>query len=136
MARRGRAREELISGLCMVCTFGAIAFFFGSRFWFIPMLFIGLIPTIRGAFRLFEERSVEGRGRVRRYNRQETLSDKEILLIARRLGGKVSASAVAQNSPLSIEEAEAVLEDYLRRGHASLEVREDGGIVYLFRDLF
>ena len=134
MAKRSRAREEFISGLCMTCAFTVIWFFHGSNFWVFPLVFAGLVPAIRGAVRLMQART----GRIAAGRESAAAlgvnSEKEILLIARDEGGRVTPSIIAVRSSLSIEESERALEDLVKRGYASLEVNPNGRLEYVFSE--
>ena len=43
---------------------------------------------------------------------------------------------VALDCDMSVEEAERVLDDLAKKGHASMRVREDGRIEYEFAEFF
>lgn len=132
MAKRVRARDEFISGLTMTIVFGALWLVFGSKFWILPMVFAGLIPSIRGGVRFFTDRSLPRR-KARQIPGKTTSSiEREILAVARNERGTVTPAIVALNSDVSMEEAQKALEDMVRRGYASMEVKESGTVEYVF----
>ncbi len=56
----------------------------------------------------------------------------KILRLARNFHGRLTPLELAANSSLSLEEADNVLEDIVRRGYANMEVSDAGNIVYEF----
>ncbi|GAK51603.1 TM2 domain protein [Candidatus Moduliflexus flocculans] len=56
----------------------------------------------------------------------------KILRLARNFHGRLTPLELAANSSLSLEEADNVLENIVRRGYANMEVSDAGSIVYEF----
>jgi len=56
----------------------------------------------------------------------------KILRLARSFHGRLTPLELAANSSLSLEEADNVLENIVRRGYANMEVSDSGSIVYEF----
>lgn len=56
----------------------------------------------------------------------------KILRLARNFHGRLTPLELAANSSLSLEEADNVLENIVRRGYANMEVSDTGAIVYEF----
>lgn len=116
----------------MTLAFGAIWIFFGSNFWILPLVFAGLIPSIRGGVRLFTNRSLPRRkSRTLADNRTETL-ERLVLTAAKNERGRVTPAKVTLNSDISLEKAQQILEDLVKRGYAGMEVRDNGTVEYVF----
>ena len=134
MARQRRSREEFLSGIGMTCAFAAIWLIFGGRFWVFPLVFLGLLPAVRGAIGLSQARSRRQIDSGERDARDGAGDERRILEIARDQGGRVTPSIVALNSSLSIEKAESMLEGFVKRGYAGLEVNANGRLEYVFSE--
>jgi hypothetical protein len=133
MASRFKARDEFISGLTMTIAFGTIWLIFGSNFWIFPMVFAGLIPCVRGGIRFFSSRSLSSRDPKKLIQQKNTGSlERQILSVAKTENGRVTPAVIALNSNVTLEEAEKTLEDMVKRGYASMEVRDSGTVEYVF----
>lgn len=134
-SEKQKARDEIISGISITAVFGFLFLFFRHGFpWMIfPLVFAGVIPLLRGLTRLKDFQQVEG-PREKRISSYKD-AEKAILRIAHDHKGRVSATLVAMETTLTIEEAEKYLSDIAGRGHASLHVRDSGTIEYVFNDL-
>lgn len=128
--------NEFYSGLGMTLAFGAVYLIFNSFFWIFPLVFAGILPMARGAGKILEERS---RARLNEPPKPREMSkeDRERLILksAQKHKGVITPTMIAVESDLTIAQAEEILEDLARRGYASLEVRDTGGIEYRFPDL-
>lgn len=128
--------NEFYSGLGMTLAFGAVYLIFHSWFWLFPLIFAGILPMARGAGKLLEERS---QTRLKEPSKPRELSkearERLILKAAQKHKGVVTPTMIAVESDLTISQAEEILEDLARRGYASLELRDSGGIEYRFPDL-
>ena len=132
MASRFKARDEFISGLTMTIAFGTIWLIFGSNFWIFPMVFAGLIPCVRGGIRFFTGRSLSS-GKPTKLIKNDTGSlERQILSVAKAENGRITPAVIALNSNVTLEEAEKTLEDMVKRGYASMEVRDSGTVEYVF----
>ena len=131
--RDRRPASEIISGFSMMAIFGAIWLALGhNNFWIFPLVFVGVLPVIRGLGRLATERSE--RRRLEPQQRQLTDADreKEILRAAQQEGGRLTPATAALRTSCSVEEAEAILTKLASRGHVSVEVLPTGRIEYQF----
>ena len=98
------------------------------------MVFAGLIPAIRGGIRFFSRRSV-GQDRVRQVQENQSPSiERTILTVAKSENGRVTPALVAVNTDVSLSEAEAALQDLVKRGFSSMEVRDNGTVEYVFQE--
>ena len=126
--RRGKAEAQLASGLTFTAVFGGLLLLHGGWYWIFPMAFAGVLPAVQAALTL------RRRGRLRPPAAAAVDPQKEVLRIARNYRGRVTASIVALDTPLSIAESERALDELARNGHASLTVSEDGRVAYEFRE--
>ncbi len=99
--------------------------------WGVPAMLAGVLPIVEGARRLASDRR-DGRAARRE---QEQAAEKQILRAARDHGGRVSAVSAALRTSLSIEDAEKVLEGFVKSGHALMNITLDGRIEFEFPDL-
>ena len=58
-----------------------------------------------------------------------------LLRVAKAAGGEVTATAVALALEVSLEEAQAALQQLCSQGYAEMEVAEDGVVLYRFPEL-
>ena len=134
-SEKQKAREEIISGISITAVFGFLFVFFRHGFpWMIfPLVFAGVIPLIRGLTRIRDFQQIDGPREKKITSKKD--AEKAILRIAHGNSGKVSATLIAMETTLTIEEAEKYLGDLAGRGHASMNVRDNGTIEYVFNDL-
>jgi hypothetical protein len=130
--------ESLITGLVVGGGFVAFWAFGGHQTWALfGALFAGLLPAARGISGLIAAR---GEARLdspaKKLREQEKTLDHEraILQIAREHGGRLTPALVALDCDMGIAEAERVLDDLAKRGHASVNVRNDGRLEYEFSE--
>ncbi len=99
-----------------------------------PLVFAGILPAVQGFLRYIGER--DSRQRIPENNKPRSPGDPEkiILRLARKLEGRVTPALVAIESDLSIEKAEEVLQNLVKRGFTSMEVRDNGTIEYFFEE--
>ena len=116
----------------MVAVFGTLWFFLGHSFWIFPLIFVGVLPVIRGMGRLVSERSE--RRRIEQKAPQLTAADreKEILRAAQLEGGRITPATAALRTSCSIEEAEKILEGLAGKGYVNAEILPSGRIEYQF----
>jgi hypothetical protein len=131
---RGPA-ESIATGVAIFVGF-SIFWFFNQHTWWIlfPALFGGLIPIVRGISRLIEGRVSAPRDKRKLEAEKAANAERSVLRIAQARSGLVTPSQVALDTQLSLEEAELLLDSMAKRGHASMEVREDGRLVYRFSE--
>ena len=99
--------------------------------WGVPAILAGVLPIVEGARRLANDR----RDTRTALHAQEVAAEKQILRAARDHGGRVSAVSAALRTSLSIEEAEKILEGFVKRGHALMNITIEGRIEFEFPDL-
>ena len=58
--------------------------------------------------------------------------ERTILKLARKFKGQLTSLELAANSPLSLEEADKALEDFVKKGYANMTVTDVGNIVFEF----
>jgi hypothetical protein len=136
MSKKGRARNEMLSGFSNVLIFSTLYFFVFHRAWWVifPLIFAGVMPFVKGLTRFIEERSTLRKQQLLIQKEKKILPEKMILQIAKRKNGRISPAIVALESGLSIEEAEKELESIAARGYASMEIKTNGGLEYVFPD--
>ena len=118
----------------MTVAFGTIWIIFGSRFWIFPLVFAGLIPCIRGAVRFFSGRSLPSRGRRALPEKNSAILEREVLSVVRSEKGRVTPAIIALNTEVSLKKAENILEDMVKRSYASMEIRDNGTVEYVFSE--
>jgi hypothetical protein len=126
--RQRKLEAQLTSGLTFAGVFGALLLFHGGWYWIFPLAFAGVMPALQAGFELWRRR----RSGVARPARPDP--QKEVLRVAREYRGRVTASMVALDTPLSIAESERTLDEMARHGHAGVTVTEDGRVQYEFRE--
>lgn len=92
------------------------------------VFFFGNAPLVAGAVMVRI-------GRVRRRGKRIESSEKLLLAIARKNKGILTATLVASETPLSIEEARSVLELFVTRGVVDMAIDNNGVVFYHFREL-
>lgn len=132
MAKRVRARDEFISGLTMTAAFGALWIFLGSTFWVFPMVFAGVIPLIRGGFRYFSDRRLPENRRRQIIESKTATIERAILTVAKTEKGRITPALVALNTDAGLEEAQKALEEMVKHGYASMDVKDTGTVEYIF----
>jgi hypothetical protein len=123
--------DEIIGGLAIVLVFGYLRIFHGWGWWVVfPIVFGGVLPMLEGVRKVL---SPSGKKVQRLTARQkEEQSEKELLRLAHSHNGVLTPSIAAVGSFLSLGEAERLLDDFVNRGYARLQVRDDGRIEYEF----
>jgi hypothetical protein len=134
MAGRLKARDEFISGLTMTIAFGALWIFLGSGFWVFPMVFAGVIPLVRGGFRYFSGRKLPEKRRRQLLEEKTVNVERAILSVAKEEKGRITPALVALNSNASLEDAQNALEEMVKHGYASMDVRDNGTVEYVFHE--
>lgn len=73
----------------------------------------------------------------RNYNTKRTKQDieKQILKLAKNNNGKLTVTHTAMETGLSIEEAEKYLQNMVKSGYVSMNVNDNGVIIYEFLEL-
>ena len=131
----GKGRQEFFSGLSMTILFTLLYFLVFRVWWvFFPLIFAGIMPTVRGIFKMLDDRNKQRTFKNETAVENAHYPEKAILQAARDRQGKVTPALIALDSNLSIEEAEKALRYMASRGYASMEVTESGSIEYIFTD--
>src|SRR5690606_2087200 len=145
--RIAAARQQIQSGLFLTALFGGLSFFFGSRFWFIPMVFVGVIPAVEGVSRRIRLRNelqelerqrgayeLESGDDRRSEFRASGTQEVAVFRAAQNRGGMLTPALLTLEAGFSLALSEKLLEDLSRRGYASMEVTDQGKIEYHFPD--
>jgi len=93
----------------------------------ITMLF-GNVPLVVGAI-------LVRAGRAKRRRRRIDAVERQLLAIAQKNNGDLTATLVAMETPLSIDEAREILEMFVTRGVVDMRVDDNGSVIYHFREL-
>ncbi len=129
--RERRNANRIPVGIAGTIGFGAALVFTGIWWMAIPLTLIGLIPLTTGIAGLFRKKEkLPAPDDTRKKD-----IEKEILKLASRSKGKITALQAASETTLSIDEAKQTLDDLVKNGYASLEVEENGLLVYEFPEL-
>lgn len=126
--------EEFAGGLVFAFVFGFLWLRNPSGwFWLFPFAFAGVMPALQGLSRIISQRFP---GKLSRENRKalERSKEKEILKVASRHRGTLTAAIVALETELSVEESEKELQRLVQLGHATVDVTDDGRMTYEFPD--
>ncbi len=91
-------------------------------------IIFGNIPLVAGVL-------LVRAGRVQRRRKLIESSERQLLAIARNHSGKLTATLVAMETPLSIDEAREILEMFVTRGVVDMIVDDNGVVLYYFREL-
>jgi predicted transcriptional regulator len=102
----------------------AIGSFFGGLIPSVVLFFLGKKPRL-----LLEEKYKK----TLLENKQRKV-EKAILSFAKQNKGYVSVSHAAIEAEISMEEAQKVLDDLVKKGFAQLEVKSSGTLMYVFQD--
>jgi hypothetical protein len=132
LSRKRRSGEAaLTTGLVLAAAFGLAWYLTRSHpwawLWLFPIVFGGLLPAISGLRRLGQARSDEGPARL-----AAAEAERRLLVAARDARGMVTPALAALKTGLTIEEAQGLLEQMARQGHAVMHVRENGRIEFEF----
>lgn len=126
--RRRSPVESIIAGAVFAIVFGVLWFTTKEWWWVFPMAFAGVMPLIEGVRRALSRRGETRAGSQTR----ESDVEKEILRAARDSGGRLTAATAALSTSLSMAEAQAMLEQMTRQGHAVMRVTNEGIIEFEF----
>ena len=121
--------EALLTGIVLTLAFGVV--FLLNRhqwFWIFPLVFAGILPTLEGLRRILRERKPPRIEAEEKSDREE----KEILRLARDEGGTVTPALAALKTSLNTERAERVLQNLVKKGFASMNVTEEGRVLFEF----
>jgi hypothetical protein len=129
-SRRNTPVESIVAGGVFTAVFGTMFLARGAVewWWLFPMAFAGILPMVEGIRRL-----VAGK----RTNRGEHLereaeTEKQILRAAQEQGGRLTAATAALRTSLTMKEAQSILEEMTKHGHAVMKVTEEGVLEFEF----
>ena len=115
-------------GIACSAVFGYLFLVSGAWWAVFPLVFAGILPTVDGMITVYRDRVISGKSK----DSAGIETEKQVLRVAQRESGKLTPAIVALNSDLSIDDAEKVLSNFVTRGYASMNVQNDGRIVYEF----
>jgi hypothetical protein len=121
--------KSIITGAALLLVFGTLFMTRPQEWWWIfPAVFAGAIPLLEGL-----RRAVFGkRGSKDSRLQKEADSEKQILRAAHEAGGRLTASAAALKTSLTIKEAQGILERMAKEGHAVMNVTREGLVEFEF----
>lgn len=93
----------------------------------IGMIILGIIPLGGGIVLFRNVRNSEKRNNVE-------FTERIILSLASKNNGTLTPLVVAQNTTFNSEESKVLLDQFVIKGHAQIEVNEYGAIEYQFTD--
>ena len=129
-----KGKEEMISGISMCLVFSTLWIVFGQNFWAFPLVFAGIIPAVRGTIRFLSTRKLAEEKHKEIEYAGNAAMERSILKTAREENGKVTPALVALHTDISIMDADNALQDMVKRGYASMDVNDNGTVVYVFQE--
>lgn len=129
---RRKAQREIRGGLGSTILFGAL--WVATDFWGFGLiaLFAGVAPLVRGGVRYFNALAAERRRAKELPVVRARVTEQRVLQAARAEHGRVTPVLVAARFAIPIEEAEKTLEQLASKGYASVDVNDEGRLVYVF----
>jgi hypothetical protein len=126
-----------MSGVTMTLVFGGMFLVTDSPFFLFGGLLFGVIPTIQGASRLLGRRAERKRLEARNDpEKQRAEQERQVLRAARDEGGRLTPASAALASSCSLEDCESILQSLVSRGHALMDVQDNGRVLYLFPEFY
>jgi hypothetical protein len=92
------------------------------------IFFVGNVPLIAGALMIRI-------ARIKERQQRTDQTERTLLRMAHKYGGRLTATIVAMETELSLDEARTLLGLFVTKGAADTEIDDDGTIVYRFREL-
>ena len=139
--RRGRlvGRQNpvgrMVSGLFVALGFVALGLLRPQDSWaFLIAIVAGALPFARGLRDFIGERASRPSMTRESAAEKDAALERNILRIAQDREGVVTPAAVALDSGVGLDEAERALQTLVARNHATMEVRDDGRIEYVFAE--
>jgi len=127
MGKRSKSTEALVTGLVFTAGFGTALALTGVWFWIFPLMFIGVLPAVKGL-----QGMISNREKKVDPLKQAASAEKEILQLAKSEGGTVTPALAALHTSLSTEEAEEILQSFVKKNYAVMQVTDDGRVEYEF----
>jgi hypothetical protein len=131
-SRSVRSAETRLGG-ALACL-AAFGFLYATRhgIWIFPLVFFGVMPAVQAGLALLRAR--ESHAGQKPPLLSSNGKEKQVLRLARRQQGRVTAMGIAVDSSLSLKEAEEVLDAMAREGHVGMDVSDNGTVEYEFRE--
>jgi hypothetical protein len=117
-------------GIAATVGFGVALAYWGAMWLVFPLTLVGLIPLGIGAARLW----LPGKGQERPSPPVSQELEGKVLKAASRRSGKLTVMQASVEGRLTMDQAQAVLDDMVRKGYVSQEVDQRGVVVYVFPD--
>ena len=125
--------QAFISGLILCIVFGVLMRF--SGIFIFPLIFAGILPAIEGFKRIKFNRNLTDQLPIRRIAPQKKLSpEKQLLKTAKEAQGIVTPAIIALKTDIPLEKATKMLDNMVKKGHAVMDVTDDGRVKYEFPD--
>ncbi len=129
---RNKGLNEFLSGASMTVAFGLLYFLNGSPLWLILGVFTGVVPMFEGLSRYAREPGDEREEHTPVSRIGQAYQEKEILRVAKAESGVLTPTVAALKTSLSIEQAEQILQRFVEKGYAELNITEQGRLEYVF----
>lgn len=136
-ARRNKIKKNIYNNLATLVIFGGLSAFVHGGLGIalgIVAVFGGFVPLIRNFFKLGSSALEDKRDEEEIKHKQIVSSEKMVLQSAKDNAGVATPSLIALNTNLSLEEADKLLQDFVSKGYASMEVTDSGKVQYLFSE--
>lgn len=112
----------------------------GALFQFLPLIIgggrifpmLGLLPLVIGGVLFFLSRKKQKEYKQLREKAQEKEIEKSVVLLASKKGGLISVADLVAGTDLGMEEAEELLNRFVVKGYADIEVSDSGLMLYRF----
>ena len=128
MGKKKGAESTIITGIIITTVFGVLWITSNVWFWLLPMVFAGVLPLAEGVRTLLRRRQAERLLTVK----SQAQAEREVLKAAKAANGKVTPALIALKTELDTEKAEQILEHMVKKGYATIQVRNSGGFEYEF----
>ena len=128
MGKKDKSTETFLTGLVFTAGFGVVLGLSGGWGWILPLMFLGVVPLMKGAQGLVSR----WRGKRITPHERETLTEKEILRLAQEEGGRVTPALIALKTHLSTAKAQETLERLVKNNYATMDVTSEGRVEYDF----
>ena len=127
MGKRSKSTGALITGLVFTAGFGTVLVLHRHWGWIFPLMFLGVLPAVKGL-----QGMISNRAKKLDPLQQAASAEKEILQLAKSEGGTVTPALVALHTSLTTEKAEAILQSFVKKSYAVMQVTDDGRVEYEF----
>jgi len=132
--RIGRFLSTVLKGTLGLTLYGSstlvvsgVLFYFSWKLGLAALLVLsGLLPLAGSIYLLWRVLQPQHAPRLWRYKAREAA----VLQLAQRLGGRLTVGDVALGTALTLQQAEAILNELVRKGYADLQLSPSGMLVY------